>query len=196
MSSLSRSFGTIDKTTKFQHIKTPAYYDDDVGSTVLVPFSYENNTLDIHIQNNVEIDLITNINPGDSSAQYLVQTMGGTGLVLNLGENMIRWLNNWVADRFNSSVIDTFTVEHPGVVTKVQFSPENNDVEGDTFGNDVDDYGFGITATKPSGEDHVQGDENSRYFTAWIFKSPLTIKFTVNGTPRYLTYQSTYGPED
>ena len=90
MSSLSRSFGTIDKTTKFQHIKTPAYYDNDVEATVLVPFSYDNNTLDIHIQNNVENDLITDVNSGQSSAQYLVQTMGGTGLVLQLGENMIR----------------------------------------------------------------------------------------------------------
>lgn len=196
MSSFSRSFGTIDKTTKFQHIKTPAYYDDDVGAIVLVPFSYNNNTLDIHIQNNVENDLITNVNSGSSSAQYLVQTMGGTGLVLQLGENMIRWLNNWVASAFNNSVIDTFTVEHPGVVTKVQFSVHNNDEFGDIFGNDVDDYGFGITLQKPSNEDLIQGDENNRYFTAWIFKTPLTIKFLVDGTPHYLTYQSTYCPED
>lgn len=195
MSSFSRSFSTIDKTTKFQHIRTQSYYDNELNTTTPIPFSYDNNTLDINIQNNIENDLITDIDPGNVYANYTVQCMGGTGLVLQLGPTMIRWLNNWVADYYDSSVINTFTVHIPGVVTKIQSPIENNDDNGDTLDNYINSEQYGITDVKPSGEDHINGDESNRYLTAWVFKTPLTIKFLNNGTPYYLTYTTTYAPQ-
>jgi hypothetical protein len=92
-------------------------------------------------------------------------------------------------------VIDTFTVHIPGVVTKIQSPLENNDDNGDTLDNYINSDQYGITDVKPSGEDHVNGDESNRYLTAWVFKTPLTIKFTVDGTPYYLTYTTTYAPQ-
>jgi hypothetical protein len=196
MSSALRFHGAIDKTTRFQHIRTQSYYDSILGATVPIPFSYSNNTLDINIQYNVEDDLITNADPGNPYANYTVQTLGGDGLVLRLGPNMIRWLNDWVSDYYNSSVIDTFTVLHPGVMTKIQTPLENNDDTGDTLDNYINSDTYGITDVAPSGENHVNGDSTSNYLTSWIFKTPLTIKFMLDGSPRYLTYASTYAPQN
>jgi hypothetical protein len=53
-----RGYGKISQLTKFQKITTPSYYDNDINITVPIPFSYVHGVVDIHIQDNVQSDLI------------------------------------------------------------------------------------------------------------------------------------------
>lgn len=81
-------------------------------------------------------------------------------------------------------------------MTKVQTVLENNDEEGDTLDNDTDSSQYGISDVEPSNENYVNGNGNNLYLTSWIFKTPLTIKFLVDGSPRYLTYTTNYAPQN
>jgi hypothetical protein len=195
MSSTLRSRATISDTTKFHHIKTVGYYNDTVGSTMPVPFICRNGVIDIHIEDNVESDLIENETAGDEYIEGLVKDMGGLTVVTRLGPNFIRWLNNWVADYYNDSVIDTFTVYVPATMTKVQATDEDTD-DYNVLENDIDDEPWGISLEAPSGDGYVRGNDGNKFHTCWIFKTPLTVKFMLDGSPRYLTYNTTFAPMD
>lgn len=193
MSSTLRSRAVISDATKFHHIKTVGYYDDSIGSTMPVPFTCRNGEIDIHIQDAVEADLIENETAGSALVEGLVKDMGGLTVVTRLGPNFIRWLNNWVADYYNNSVIDTFTVQVPATMTKVQGTDEDS-YDFDVMENEINDEPWGFSDSAPSSDGFVAGKESNKYFTSWIFKTPLTIKFLVDGTPRYLTYNTTFAP--
>jgi len=193
MSSSLRSHGTIDKTTKFQCIRTQAYYDNFVDSRVPIPFIYNSGVLDINIQDNVINDLVDDLNDGDEENYTQVKTLGGSGLVTSLGPTMIRWLNDWVVDYHNATP-NTFTVYTPGVMTKVQIPVNSNDIAGTILGNDVANSAYGISSQPPTGDDYISGSQGNNYHTVWIFKTPVTIRYYDGSTPYYLTYNSTYSP--
>ena len=193
MSSIHRTPGTVIKTTKFQHIKTQSYYDSDLGYDTPIPFVYANGVVDIRIQNNIENDLINDVYDGNEYSDFLVESLGGTGLASRLGPTFIRWLNDWVPNYgFDSSVIDTFEVYTPATMTKVQVKP-NNDNDA-VLNNYFDRDSYGISSLPPTGTGYVAGTAENKYNTVWVFQSPLTIKFQYNGSPRYLTYQTTFAP--
>ena len=194
MSSAFRSVGVINKTTKFQHLKTQSYYDSTLGYDTPIPFVYENGVVDIRIQNNVENDLITDLDAGNEYSDYLAESLGGTGLATKLGPNFIRWLNDWVGNYYNSSVIDTFEVYIPATMTKVQVKPDPQDYDYAYLTNYFDRDSFGISSLPPSGTGFVAGNVENQYNTMWVFQSPLTIKFTYDGSEYYLTYQTTFAP--
>lgn len=193
MSSSLRSHGTIDKTTKFQCIKTQAYYDNAVGRTVPIPFKYNNGVLDINIQDNVIVDLVEDEDTGSDENYVQVKTLGGSGLVTSLGPTMIRWLNNWVVD-LESADPDTFSVYTPGIMTKIQVPLNPSNVRGSVLGNDLSDSAYGISSQAPTGDDYISGSQGNNYRTLWIFKTPVTIRYYSGSTPYYLTYNSTYSP--
>lgn len=193
MSSVLRSYGAISQTTKFHHIKTVGYYNDLIGSVMPVPFVVKNGVVDINIQDDVEDQLITNETAGTKYIEGLCKDMGGVELATTLGPNFIRWLNNWVADLYDSSVIDTFTVEIPATMTKVQTTDEDS-YDYDVLENDITNDPWGISQYKPTSDGYVRGNEGNNYHTSWVFKTPLTIKFLENGNPLYLTYNTTFAP--
>jgi hypothetical protein len=193
MSSALRSHGAISQTTKFHHIKTVGYYNNVVGSIFPVPFIYSNGTLDINLEDDVESSLIENETPGTEYIEGLCKDMGGIGLVQHLGPNFIRWLNNWVADEYNNTVIDTFSVYVPATVTKVQTTDEDS-YDFDVLENDISNEPWGVSLRAPKGDGFVSGSSGDNFRTCWVFKTPLTIKFLVDGTPRYLTYYTVFAP--
>lgn len=193
MSSAVRGHGDISQTTKFHHIKTVGYYNDVVGSVFPVPFEYSNGTLDIRLENDVENQLINNETAGTMYIEGLCKSMGGLGLVQKLGPNFIAWLNNWVADYYNSSVINTFKVHVPATVTKVQVTDEDS-YDFDVLENDITNSPWGVSTDAPSGDGYVRGYADNNFHTYWVFKTPLTISFTVDGALRYLTYNTTFAP--
>jgi hypothetical protein len=94
-----RFYPTISQTTKFQKITTHSYYDSFVDDTVFIPFIYENNTLDINIQDNVQADLIdVGSSPGQNTNPQC-KTFGGLDLVLRLGPKMLEWLTQTSSTR-------------------------------------------------------------------------------------------------
>jgi hypothetical protein len=194
MSSLLRGHGVISETTKFHHIKTVGYYNDIAGSEFPVPFKYETGVLDINLEDDVESQLIENETAGTKYIEGLAKSMGGVGLVQRLGPNFIRWLNNWVASFYgDNSVIDTFEVFVPATVTKVQVTDENSD-EYDVLENDISDDPWGISRYAPSSDGYVRGHGGNNFHTCWVFKTPLTIRFYLDGDARYLTYNTVFAP--
>ena len=114
-----RGHGVIGQTTKFHHIKTVGYYNDVINRVMPVPFVYSNGELDIRLEDDVENQLINNETAGTRYIRGLAKSMGGTGLVQSIGPNFVRWLNNWLSDYYDSSVIDTYSIEVRATVTKV-----------------------------------------------------------------------------
>lgn len=193
MSSALRGHGAISETTKFHHIKTVGYYSNTIGSVMPVPFEYNSGMLDIRLEDDVEQSLIESETAGTRYIEGLAKSMGGTGLVQRLGPNFIRWLNNWVANYYNNSVIDTFEVYTPATVTKVQTTDEDS-YDYDVLENDISNDPWGISDTAPSSDGFVSGNDGNKYHTSWVFKTPLTIRFYDNGVARYLTYNTTFAP--
>ena len=193
MSSALRSHAGISQTTKFHHIKTVGYYNDIVSSVMPVPFTVSKGVIDISLEYDVEDQLINNETSGTKYIEGLCKDMGGLSLATTLGPNFIAWLNNWVADYYNDSVIDTFTVEVAATMTKVQTTDEDSD-DYNVLENDIANSPWGISNKRPSGDGFVQGGDSSRFHTCWVFKTPLTIKFYEDGNARYLTYNTTFAP--
>lgn len=193
MSSSLRAHGAISETTKFHHIKTVGYYNDVVGSVFPVPFYVQNGVIDIRMEDDVQSELIENETAGTKYIEGLCKSMGGLSLATKLGPKFLEWLNNWVANFYNDSVLDTFTVEVPATMTKVQVTDEDSD-DFDVLENDISDDPWGISEGRPSGDGYVSGTSDNQFRVYWVFKTPLTIKFFVDGSPRYLTYNTTFAP--
>jgi hypothetical protein len=200
MSSAKRSFGAISQTTKFQKVTTPEYYDSTntqdltIEANVPIPFSYSNGVLDIHIQDNVQGDLI-NIGeyPGQNT-DFQCKTIGMPRLVTSLGPKMLVWLQNFL-DNIHGGTITAIQLHTPGQVVKAQFALSGA-LSGDFLRSDVDDDTYAITSTPPSGDEYVFGTAADNFRTVYIFKTPLTISFKESGTPRYLTLFSNYAAND
>lgn len=200
MSSFQRTRAVASETTKYQKVTTPTYYDDDVGNDIPIPFIYSNHTLDIHIQDNVQVDLIDDGDSPGENTDYQCTVLGGTGLVLNLGDKMVEWLNNYLDNQYGDNYVqDSCAVYNSGVVTKSQFVFKTNVESGGLLGSDVDDSTYAITDAPPIGKyssNFILGDEPDNYRTVWIFKSPLVISFTVSGSTKYLTLFTNFSGND
>jgi hypothetical protein len=197
MSSVARTFGTtISQTTKFQKVTTPCYLDGNVNSYVPIPFSYNNNTLDIHIQDNVQSDVIDDGYSPGFETEYQCKTIGGSGLVLHIGSNMEQWLINWCSNQYevSTSAITDIRVYTPSQVIKAQFVLEENTDSGTFLESDIDDSTYSFTDKPPSSDEYVFGSPEDNYRTAWIFKTPLTIAFKEEGNQKYVTLFSNYAP--
>ncbi len=195
MSSSLRAHGAIPETTKFHHIKTVGYFNESAGSVFPVPFYVRNGVIDIRMEDGIQEDVIDNLTPGTGDIEGLCKSMGGISLATKLGPKFIEWLNNWVEEFYNDSVRDTFTVEVPATMTKVQVTDENSQ-DFEVLENDIDDAPWGISENRPSGDGFVSGAPDNHFRVCWVFKTPLTIKFLLGGSPRYLTYNTTYAPVD
>jgi len=190
MSSVSRTFAQPDATTKFLPIRSVCYHDDDIGHTVLIPFSYSNGVLDIDVPTPSAQNMIDS---GDTyNAQgfnwRMVKACGGTGLVQELGPNFLTWMAALQGDDFNNP-----TIQVRGVMTKVRQSVQGTNAD---YGSGPLNAKYAIVTSsqKPLNEEYiVAGDETNKYFTAWVFKSPLTIKFTRdNGDVQYVTLNTQF----
>ena len=201
MSSVLRSKAQIDAPTKFQAVTTPSYYDttffpaEDVSGTFLpVPFTMNNGVLDIELRNNVSTDFISAAYTPYCGPNYQVKLMGGASPVTSLGPNMTTWLNNWTC----SGGENQYTILVPGLMTKAQFSPDKSIV----FGNTNPFYigtGSAVSATNvaPTGDEFVVGGEAESYYTVWLFKKPVVIRYgcpSESGGFRYLTLNSDFSP--
>lgn len=196
MSSATRSFGVIGQTTKFQKVTTPEYFDGTIGEfgeNVPIPFSYSNGVLDIHIQDNVQVDLIDDGDFPGQNTDFQCKTIGMPRLVTSLGPKMLEWLQNFLVNI--GGPITNIQVHTPGQVVKAQFVLSGA-ISGTFMGSDVDDSTYAITSTPPSSDEYVFGTESDKFRTVFIFKTPLTISYKEDGTPRYLTLFSNYAGND
>jgi hypothetical protein len=185
-----RGYGKISQLTKFQKITTPSYEDSSEDTYVPIPFSFVNGVLDIHIQDNVQNNLINNGTSPDYRTEYQCKTIGLPRLVTGLGPKMLEWLENFLRNRIGGP-ITAIQIHTPGHVMKTQFVLENN-AYGEFLEADVDDSTYAITSIPPSSDEYIFGSSANNFRTVYIFKTPITFSFKTNGTIRYLTLFSNF----
>ena len=175
MSSVLRTdVGKAKPFTKFTSVKTPTYYDGNLGHDVLIPFSYKNGVLDIADQD----DSMTMINNGDIFNNYgeswrIVKQMGGEGRVTSLGPNFLTWITAYLNYEYTVDS-SSISIQVAPVMTRVQ---QTVSVNGPNQLNSKYAITYGNT-DKPSTDQYIlDGNDANNYFSVWVFKSPITLNF-------------------
>jgi hypothetical protein len=199
MSSAVRSIA-IAKTnvTNVGTVNTIAYDDnDDVEDSnfLPVPFTVSDGVLDIAVQDNVLVRILTpgqitgdsDIGDGFSNEPKIqASVMGGLSPVSSLGSNMVIFLKNFIAAYTNDDAADY------NLVTNIEIynAPTMTKVRFNSIGQD-DAWDFSNTAPVKTTPNPVSGNSSNNYRVVWIFKSPLVISYKFdNSDTRYLTFTS------
>jgi hypothetical protein len=199
MSSVQSAFAKVDKPpTKFSALITPSYDDTTLvtGETVEIPipFTVENGVLDINVSQSSVIQAL--VNDGDAPqlrSNIQGKALGGARLVTSFGPNMTTYLRNWIDG------IETLGAPYSGplvlfinpVMTKVQIA---NPVFLNS-GAFERDRSWGISTEAPVSTEYIGGEPVNKYFTAWIFKTPMTVRYAVAGGFKYITMTSQFAEE-
>lgn len=197
MSSVLRTdVGKAKPFTKFTSIKSLSYSDNVIEHIVLIPFSYNNGILDIAVQdgsldmiNNGYVSNYTGGNYPDGFSWRMVKLMGGEGRVTSLGPNFLTWITAYLSDEVGDTVTNV-TLQVAPVMTRVQQSVSSSSVLNNQ-------YAIRLSTNAPKSDEYIiEGNEANNYFSVWVFKTPITVKFTYNGNTQYATlytqFTSTY----
>lgn len=193
MSSALRSLA-IPKTA-VTNVTTPntiSYYDNDLEDSYPIPFTVSNGVLDISVQDNVTVDLLTpETFTGDFNNQpyFQASVMGGLAPVSSLGPNMVTFLKNFIAWEYDNAtdynLVTNIEIYNAPTMTKIRI----NDIP------DENTYQFSNVAPLKTTPDPVSisGNSSNNYRVVWIFKSPLVVSFKYDGSnTRYLTFTSAF----
>jgi hypothetical protein len=203
MSSVYRALASIDKPpTKFSALITPSYNyviipgDPDITIEMPIPFTVENGVLDINVNQSTKIQ--TFVNAGTSpinQAEIQGKAFGGAKVVTSFGPNMTTYLRNWI-NTLESSISAAYTgplvLYIQPLMTKVQlanpaFSSSNGAFRGTRS--------WGVSTEAPVSTEYTGGESANNFFTAWIFKTPMTIEYVIGGVSKYITMTSQFAEE-
>jgi hypothetical protein len=189
--SVSRAFA-IPKTavTNVIMVNTLSYAAEIPGSNkqTPIPFTAVNGVLDIAIQDEVLLDLLT---PGSlprgfsSQPEFQASIMGGLSPVSSLGPNMLTFLKNFIANEYATpadyNLVTDIEIYNAPTMTKIRINYIENE----------ESYQFDTVAPVKTTTDPVSGSSSNNYKVVSIFKSPLVVSFKYNGSDtRYLTLTS------
>ena len=202
MSSVISAIARIDKPpTKFSALITPSYDDTVIvsGQTIRlpIPFTVTNQVLDINVNQSSDIQaVVTNGTAPTDQSSLQGKAFGGSSLIISLGANMITYLRNWI------NGIETLGAAYTGplvlfiqpFMTKVQMaSPTFGITSAGAFRRD---RSWGITTQAPVSTEYIGGGPADNYYTAWIFKTPMTVRYvTTAGEFKYITMTSQFSEE-
>ena len=183
MSSAIRSLGEKKEgLTRFIKPESPVYTDDDDYDR-LFPFSYNNGVLDITYDGNNFKSLMVDISGNEPLAEtdLAVRIMGGPRLVTSLGSKFKAYIRSWREGFIDvGSPIEVYL---PSQVVKVQ---EVDPVQ--TNSNSGESYK--ISTQAPAGDNYIYGNTTNRYYTTYIFKTPLTFTIKESGVTQYITFRT------
>lgn len=194
MSSVLRSFAsTSGPATKFFDILTGGYNDNVLadGFSLPIPFVVTNQVLDINVNQSTDIE--TFVNNGDSpgnSINFQGKVMGASSLVKSFGPNMTLWLRNhiWTIESLGSQYTGPLVLYVRPLMTKIQLAAP---AQGYIPLNDEAVYG--VTTEAPTGTEYTGGSANNNFFTAWVFKTPMTVQYlAADGSAKYITMTSQF----
>jgi hypothetical protein len=205
MSSVVSAFSEIHRTpTKFVSLITPSYIDSVIVPRIPtpieielpIPFTVNNQVLDINVNQSSDIQLFVNngTEPTDQS-NLQAKAVGGASLINSFGTNMTKYLRNWINN------IETLGAAYTGpLVLYIQPFMTKVQMANPSFGiNNVGifdrDRSWGITTEAPVSGEYIGGGPTNNYFTAWIFKTPMTIQYQVGGQYKYITMTSQFAEE-
>lgn len=194
MSSVLRFYGQIAKPpTKFFDILTGSYSENIIvnGYDLPIPFTVTNQVLDININQSTDVESF--VNNGDSpntTVSFQGKVIGGASPVHSFGSNMTHWLNKRIQS------IEGLPSEYSGplslyirpLMTKVQLA---SPAYGESPLNDEAVYG--VTSEPPTGPEYIGGGVTNDYFSAWVFKTPMTVQYLQSpGVYKYITLTSQF----
>lgn len=187
MTSIAGSFAKKQEgLTRFVKPESPCY--DNSGVIRLFPFVFNNGVLDITYEGNsfeaTNVDT-TGVAP-DNETDTVVFIMGGPRLVTSLGENFKAYIRAWRDGTIDAgSPIELY---QPSQVIRVQEADYNN-----IDGNSTNSYK--ISLLPPVSDFYTAGDVANKYYTTFVFKTPLTFTIVEGGVTQYITFRTVLDQE-
>jgi hypothetical protein len=200
MSSVQSAYAaTYRLPTKFSALITPSYNDNTIvsGQTVEIPIPFiaVNGVLDINVAQSAVIQAFVNAGTApESNADIQGKVFGGVTLIRSFGPNMTTYLRNWI------NTIETLGGAYTGplvlyiqpVMTKVQLA---NPVFLNS-GAFKRNRSWGISTEAPVSGEYTGGGPSDNFFTAFIFKTPMTVQYVAPGGEfKYITMTTQFGEE-
>ena len=200
MSSVLSAYARLDRPpTKFFALITPSYEDTTLvsGQTIqlLIPFTVVNQVLDINVSQSADIQsFVTNGSRPEDYSDLQAKAFGGTSLIESFGPNMITYLRNLINDEetLGAAYTGPLVLYVRPIMTKVQMA---DPVFGKLGGVFLRDGSWGFTTQPPVSAEYIGGGPTNNYFTAWVFKTPMTIQYEVTGGYKYLTMTTQFSEQ-
>ena len=201
MSSVQSAYATIQKPpTKFSSLITPSYDDAVIvtGESIRlpIPFTVVNQVLDINVDQSSDIQtVVTNGTAPDDQSSLQGKAFGGASLIISFGANMTTYLRNWInnIESLGAAYTGPLVLYIQPFMTKVQMADPSFGIT--SSGAFRRDRSWGITTQPPISGEYIGGSPANNYFTAWIFKTPMTIQYEVAGEYKYITMTSQFAEE-
>jgi hypothetical protein len=202
MSSVQSAFARIDKPpTKFAALITPSYDDSTIQPEedieLPIPFTVVNQVLDINVNQSSSIQtVVTNGTQPIDRANVQGKGFGGASLVKSFGPNMTTYLRNWInnIETLGAAYTGSLVLYTQPLMTKIQLAnPSFAFINSGPFERD---RSWGVTTEAPVSTEYTGGSSTNNFFTAWIFKTPMTIQYeTAAGGYKYITMTSQFAEE-
>ena len=201
MSSVQSAYATIHKPpTKVSSLITPSYDDAVIvtGESIRlpIPFTVVNQVLDINVDQSSDIQtVVTNGTAPDDHSSLQGKAFGGASLIISFGANMTTYLRNWInnIESLGAAYTGPLVLYIQPFMTKVQMAdPSFGIISSGAFRRD---RSWGITTHPPISGEYIGGSPANNFFTAWIFKTPMTIQYEVAGGYKYITMTSQFAEE-
>jgi hypothetical protein len=201
MSSVLSAFPSVlTLPTKFSALITPSYDDAVIvsGASIRlpIPFMVVNQVLDINVNQSSDIQALVNDGTAPSDQSSLQgKAFGGASLVISLGANMTTYLRNWIENIEGVAYSGPLVLYIQPFMTKVQMANPRFGVDN-TTGAFRRDRSWGITTQAPVSAEYIGGGPADNFYTAWIFKTPMTIQYVApTGGFKYMTFTSQFAEE-
>jgi hypothetical protein len=194
---LSAYADTVKLPTKFSSLITPSYQDDVIvtGETIdmPIPFTVVNQILDINVSQSTAIQtFVDNGTRPRHNPSIQGKAFGGTRLIVSLGTNLINYFRNWIGEEEEETYTGPVVLFIQPVMTKVQLA---NPSFADDVGAFETERSWGITTEAPVSGEFTGGGTANNFFTAWIFKTPMTVQYVAAGGFKYITMTSQFSDD-
>jgi hypothetical protein len=193
MSSVLSAFASSSAPpTKFFDILTGGYNENVIvdGYGLPIPFVVTNQVLDINVNQSTDVQaFVANGSTPGNNINFQGKVMGGASLVKSFGPNMTDWLRNHInsVESLGDPYSGQLVLYVRPFMTKVQIV---DPIQG--LGALNDESVYGITLEPPTSTEYIGGDLTNNFFTAWVFKTPMTIQYFIGGAAKYLTMTSQF----
>jgi hypothetical protein len=197
MSSVLSAYASVYKLpTKFFSLITPSYVDSIAGVEVPIPFTVLNGVLNINVKQSAATQtFVNNGTEPEQRADIQAKAFGGARLVTSLGPDMTTYLRNWIdgIEGLGAAYTGPLVIYIQPIMTKVQLANPSFTVGDDgPFNRDTS---WGITTEAPVSSEYTGGGPVNNYYTAWVFKTPLTIQYVASSGFKYITLTTQFAEE-
>jgi hypothetical protein len=194
--SVHRAYAKIDKPpTKFSALITPSYLYENLE--IPIPFTVENGVLDINVNQSAAIQtFVNNGTEPEHLADIQGKAFGGAKVVTSFGPNMTTYLRNLIntlESSISAAYTGTLVLYIQPLMTKVQLANPSFAVPAD--GAFKRDTSWGVSTEAPVSTEYTGGGSVDNFFTAWIFKTPMTIEYVIGGISKYITMTSQFAEQ-